>query len=106
MSTPESEALKHELEDLENVMHETEQFHTLEEQVADMKRRGIDPKSAYKKWMRKKSQKKTGVMILGRKMVSGNQKLQMILMKMLEKTGTVTMASLIHHHLYSCTCAL
>ena len=50
MSTPESEALKHELEDLENVMHETEQFHTLEEQVADMKRRGIDPKSAYKQW--------------------------------------------------------
>ena len=31
-------------------MHEAEQFHTLEEQVADMKRRGIDPSKSYKKW--------------------------------------------------------
>ena len=50
MSTPKSEALKHEIDDLENTMHEADQFHTLEEQVADMKRRGIDPSAAYKKW--------------------------------------------------------
>ncbi|WP_227429217.1 hypothetical protein [Psychrobacter sp. I-STPA6b] len=50
MSTPENDALKHEIDDLENTMHETEQFHTLEEQVADMKRRGINPSQSYKKW--------------------------------------------------------
>ncbi len=42
--------LKDEINHLEETMHDAEQFHTLEEQVADMKRRGIDPSSAYKKW--------------------------------------------------------
>ncbi|PNK60474.1 hypothetical protein [Psychrobacter sp. FDAARGOS_221] len=50
MSTPESENLKKELDQLEETMHDAEQFHTLEEQVEDMKRRGINPKDAYKKW--------------------------------------------------------
>lgn len=44
------EALKKELNELENTMHETEQFHTLKEQVTDMKRRGIDPHDSYQKW--------------------------------------------------------
>ncbi|WP_352339244.1 hypothetical protein [Psychrobacter sp. 16-MNA-CIBAN-0192] len=42
--------LKKELEGLEKTMHDTEQFHTLEEQVADMKRRGIDPSKVYDDW--------------------------------------------------------
>jgi hypothetical protein len=50
MSSPKSEALKHEIDELEQTMHEAEQFHTLEEQVADMKRRGIDPSKSYDKW--------------------------------------------------------
>ncbi|MDO5768033.1 MAG: hypothetical protein Q4P13_00885 [Psychrobacter sp.] len=50
MSSPKGEALKQEIVDLENTMHEADQFHTLEEQVADMKRRGIDPNQSYEKW--------------------------------------------------------
>lgn len=50
MSNPKSEALKHEIDDLENTMHEADRSHTLEEQIADMKRRGIDPSKSYKKW--------------------------------------------------------
>lgn len=42
--------LTQEFTQLENTMHETEQFRTLEEQVADMKRRGIDPAKSYQKW--------------------------------------------------------
>lgn len=45
-----SEALKKELAKLTETMHEADQFHTLEEQIADMKRRGIDPRESYKKW--------------------------------------------------------
>ena len=50
MTSPKGEALKQEIVDLENTMHEADQFHTLEEQVADMKRRGIDPNQSYEKW--------------------------------------------------------
>ncbi|WP_019672378.1 hypothetical protein [Psychrobacter lutiphocae] len=57
MSTPETERLKEELDHLEEVMHEVEQFHTLEEQVEDMKRRGIDPHESYKKWDDEKEDK-------------------------------------------------
>ena len=40
--------LNSELTSLEETMLEADQFRTLEEQVADMKRRGIDPTQAYK----------------------------------------------------------
>lgn len=50
MTNRDNDKLKGELDHLENSMHDAEQFHTLEEQVADMKRRGIDPSKAYKKW--------------------------------------------------------
>ena len=50
MSSPKNDALKQELNELETTMHEADQFHTLEEQVEDMKRRGIDPSKNYKKW--------------------------------------------------------
>ncbi|MGO2340379.1 MAG: hypothetical protein ACTH5M_07280 [Psychrobacter sp.] len=48
MSNSKSDELKKELDGLEKTMHDADQFHTLEEQVADMKRRGIDPSQAYK----------------------------------------------------------
>ena len=48
--TQEANNLEQKINNLEDTMHETEQFRTLEEQVADMKRRGIDPKDSYKKW--------------------------------------------------------
>ena len=48
MSNAKNDALKSALDSLEQTMHEASQFHTLEEQVADMKRRGIDPTKAYK----------------------------------------------------------
>ena len=53
MSNSKNDALKNELDSLEKTMHEASQFHTLEEQVADMKRRGIDPTKAYKDLDRK-----------------------------------------------------
>ena len=53
MSNAKNDALKKELDGLEESMHAAEQFHTLEEQVADMKRRGIDPSQAYKDLDRK-----------------------------------------------------
>ena len=53
MNDSKNDALKSELESLEKTMHDASQFHTLEEQVADMKRRGIDPTKAYKDLDRK-----------------------------------------------------
>lgn len=50
MSSPESERLKKELDELEQKMHSAESQHTLDEHVADMKRRGIDPSETYQKW--------------------------------------------------------
>lgn len=42
--------LKEELTHLENVMHDADQFRTLDEQVTEMKRRGVDPHESYKDW--------------------------------------------------------
>ena len=50
MSNAKNDELLRELDGLEKNMHDADQFHTLEEQVADMKRRGIDPSQAYKDW--------------------------------------------------------
>lgn len=53
MSGSKSDELKKEIDDLEKKMYDASQFRTLEEQVADMKRRGIDPSKAYKDLDRK-----------------------------------------------------
>ncbi|MEN2752607.1 hypothetical protein AAIR29_13295 [Psychrobacter sp. FBL11] len=53
MTTGKHDDLTHELDGLEKAMHDADQFRTLEEQVADMKRRGIDPTKAYKDLDRK-----------------------------------------------------
>ena len=53
MSNAKNDELLRELDGLEKNMHDADQFHTLEEQVADMKRRGIDPSQAYKDLDRK-----------------------------------------------------
>ncbi|WP_296402508.1 hypothetical protein [Psychrobacter sp.] len=50
MSNPNNDKLKEEINHLEDSMHDAEKPHTLEEQVADMKRRGIDPSKSYKEW--------------------------------------------------------
>lgn len=47
---PPTEALKEHINELEDTMHEAQQFRTLEEQVEDMKRRGINPRDNFKKW--------------------------------------------------------
>lgn len=44
------EHLEAHIEALEDTMHEAQQFRTLEEQVADMKRRGINPRENFDKW--------------------------------------------------------
>ena len=46
----EAQALEEHINELENTMHNAQQFRTLEEQVEDMKRRGINPRDAFKKW--------------------------------------------------------
>lgn len=48
--TPQHAALTEEISELEDAMHEAQQFRTLEEQVEDMKRRGINPRDNFKKW--------------------------------------------------------
>ena len=53
MTDSKHDELKRDINKLEDSMHDTEQFRTLEEQVADMKRRGIDPSQAYKDLDRK-----------------------------------------------------
>ncbi len=53
MSTSRRDELTHEIDELEKTMHEAKRSATLEEQVADMKRRGIDPTKAYKDLDRK-----------------------------------------------------
>ncbi len=50
MSNSKHDELKNEITELEKTMHDAEQFHTLEEQVADMKRRGLDPSKTYNDW--------------------------------------------------------
>lgn len=49
-NTPSHDTLNEHITDLENTMHDAQQFRTLEEQVADMKRRGINPRDNFKKW--------------------------------------------------------
>jgi hypothetical protein len=60
MSNSKSDELKHEIDGLEKTMHDADQFRTLEEQVADMKRRGIDPSQAYKDLDRKEEDEDWG----------------------------------------------
>ncbi|WP_350562727.1 hypothetical protein [Psychrobacter sp. CAL346-MNA-CIBAN-0220] len=50
MSNSKRDELKQDIDKLEKAMHDSEQFHTLEEQIADMKRRGIDPSKTYNDW--------------------------------------------------------
>lgn len=60
MSNEKSDASKSKFDDLEKSMHDADQFHTLEEKVADMKRRGIDPSQVYKELDRKKGRRRLG----------------------------------------------
>ncbi|WP_435949750.1 hypothetical protein [Psychrobacter sp. DM8] len=53
MTDSKRDDLRKNIDNLENQMHDADQFRTLEEQVADMKRRGIDPSAAYKDLDRK-----------------------------------------------------
>lgn len=55
-----NDELKSELNQLEDSMREADQFHTLEEQVADMKRRGVDPSKAYKDWDKREEEEDWG----------------------------------------------
>lgn len=50
MTGSERDALVLDIDTQEKIMHDSEQFHTLEEQIADMKRRGLDPSKTYNKW--------------------------------------------------------
>ncbi|WP_201586805.1 hypothetical protein [Psychrobacter jeotgali] len=50
MTDSKNKDLKQEFDKLEETMIDADQFRTLEEQVAEMKRRGIDPSKTYKKW--------------------------------------------------------
>ena len=48
--TQQADELENKINQLEDTMHEAQQFRTLEEQVEDMKRRGINPRDNFKKW--------------------------------------------------------
>ncbi|ELA09049.1 hypothetical protein MOMA_01530 [Moraxella macacae 0408225] len=48
--TKEANILEQEIDDLTETMHKVAKFRTLEEQVADMKRRGIEPSESYEQW--------------------------------------------------------
>lgn len=50
MSNQNTTDLKQELNELTEKMHSAEKKRTLEEQVAYMKSRGIDPAASYAKW--------------------------------------------------------
>lgn len=73
MSNSKYDERNHEIDGLEKAMHDADQFRTLEEQVADMKRRGIDPAKPTKTWIEKKKMR-IGVMRRGKKMANGSQK--------------------------------
>lgn len=49
-NNPQIDAKIEQIEQLEEVMHNADINRTLEEQVADMKRRGINPRDNYKDW--------------------------------------------------------
>lgn len=48
--TQQADDLENNINQLEDTMHEAQQFRTLEEQVEYMKRRGINPRDNFKKW--------------------------------------------------------
>lgn len=48
--TQQADDVENNTNQLEDTMHEAQQFRTLEEQVEDMKRRGINPRDNFKKW--------------------------------------------------------
>ena len=48
--TQQADDVENNINQLEDTMHEAQQFRTLEEQVEDMKRRGINPRDNFKKW--------------------------------------------------------
>ena len=60
MTDSKRDDLRKDIDNLENKMHDADQFRTLEEQVADMKRRGIDPSQAYKDLDRKEEDEDWG----------------------------------------------
>ena len=99
MSNSKSDELKHEIDGLEKTMHDADQFRTLEEQVADMKREVSTRVKPIRTWIERKKMK-IGAMTLGKKTASGSQKHLLISMTKPAKTGAVIMASLIHRLLY------
>lgn len=61
MTTPNKfDELNKEIDTLTEQMREADQFHTLEEQIADMKRRGIDPSKAYQDWDKREEEEDWG----------------------------------------------
>lgn len=49
-NNPQTQVLTDHINELEDTMHEAQQFRTLEEQVEDMKRRGINPREKFDQW--------------------------------------------------------
>ncbi len=49
-NNPQTQLLTDHINELEDTMHEAQQFRTLEEQVEDMKRRGINPREKFDQW--------------------------------------------------------
>ncbi len=49
-NNPEIDAKIAQINQLEEVMHSADTARTLEEQVADMKRRGINPRDSFQDW--------------------------------------------------------
>lgn len=50
MSNLENEIIKENLDNLSDIMHDAEKSRTLEEQVAYLKSRGVDPSKTYATW--------------------------------------------------------
>ena len=71
MTNSNDHKLKDEINHLEEAMHDADQFHTLEEQVADMSVVVLIPVAPTKNGMMIKKKMMIGAMRLGKKMVSG-----------------------------------
>ncbi|WP_201557996.1 hypothetical protein [Psychrobacter sp. 72-O-c] len=56
MTNSKRDELMSDIDKQAEAMHDADQFHTLEEQVADMKRRGIDPSKTYNDWDEKEKE--------------------------------------------------
>ncbi|SNT70807.1 hypothetical protein [Psychrobacter sp. LV10R520-6] len=56
MTNSKRDELMSDIDKQAEMMHNADQFHTLEEQVADMKRRGIDPSKTYNDWDEKEKE--------------------------------------------------